>query len=136
VKRGAPGPSRARARVPKLVRQPILGILEPPGQRPPQVLHPDGSDETVFPHETPDLVRLGRPLADQSLADPVRGLAVLLRHALDRHETHAGASHRFADCFRIDTIVLVALHVRLHELRRDELHSKTSLLKLACPVVG
>jgi hypothetical protein len=64
------------------------------------------------------------------------GLTVLLRHALDRDETHTRSTHRLADRFRVDAIVLVALDVRLHELGCDELDAKSPLLELAPPVMG
>jgi hypothetical protein len=49
-------------------------------------------------------------------------LQVLIRRTIDRHWTHPGAAGRFTNTFGIATIGLIALHIRLHGLRRHELH--------------
>ena len=44
----------------------------------------------------------------------------LLVSRLDRHKAHRRPRNRLADCFRIGSIVLVALDVRLHVFRRHQ----------------
>ena len=45
------------------------------------------------------------------------GLQIQLIIAVDRHETHPGASHGLGDCFRIGVVILVGLYIQLHLLR-------------------
>ncbi len=59
----------------------------------------------------------------------------LLLYGLDRHETHVRPRHRLTNRLSIVAIVLVALHVRLDELRRHELDLVAQLDELARPVV-
>src|SRR5580704_16832279 len=54
------------------------------------------------------------------LAYSVQRLQIELVIALDRHEAHRGAGYSLGACFRIDVVVLVRLHVRLHILRRHQ----------------
>ena len=44
-------------------------------------------------------------------------------------------AHRLADCLGVVGVVLVALHVRLHKLRGNQLHPESLLLQLARPVM-
>jgi hypothetical protein len=62
-------------------------------------------------------VRLGGALSNQFTADAVHGLQVLLSDGLGRDEAHAGPARRFADRLRVVGVVLLALDVRLDELR-------------------
>ena len=62
-------------------------------------------------------------------------LDILLLDGLHRHEAHARSTHRLADRFGIVGVVLIALHIRLHELRCDQLHAITTRLQLTRPIV-
>jgi hypothetical protein len=59
----------------------------------------------------------------------------LLLGCLDRHEPHRRAQNRLANRFRIGGIVLVALDVRLHILRRHQPHLMPKRAQLARPVM-
>src|SRR5215472_16205793 len=58
--------------------------------------------------------------SDQKVAGSVEQENGLLVGALDRHEPHSRPLHRFADRFGIRRVVLLALDVGPHELRRHE----------------
>src|SRR5579859_5463960 len=48
----------------------------------------------------------------------------------------SGSAHRLADRLGVVGIVLVALHIRLHELRCDQLYAIAQRLQFPCPVMG
>ena len=64
------------------------------------------------------------------------GLNVLLLNALHGYKPHPWPTHRLADRFGVIRVVLVALHVRLHKLRRNQLHCESHLLQLTRPVMS
>jgi hypothetical protein len=74
------------------------------------------SNDSIFTHKTPDLVRLCCSLSHQFFPNPVSGLDILLVYRLNRHESHMRATHCLADGRSIDPIILVALHIRLNKL--------------------
>src|SRR5262244_4161251 len=76
-----------------------------------------------------------RTLAYQPLAATVQQHGSLLVSRLDRHKAHRRAPNRLADRFRIGGIVLVALDVRLHVLRRHQSHLVAKRPQLPPPVV-
>ncbi len=57
----------------------------------------------------------------------------LLFDIFDRYKPHVWPANRFADCLGIRCIVFIGFHVRLDELRRNELHRVPKLRKLARP---
>ena len=59
----------------------------------------------------------------------------LLLCRLDRHKSHRRALNRLANRFGIGRIVLVALDVRLHVLRRHQPHLMAQRAELARPVM-
>jgi hypothetical protein len=63
-------------------------------------------------------------------------LARLLLRRLDRHKSHRRALNSLANRCRIGGIVLIALDVRLHVLRRHQPHLVPKRTQLARPVVG
>ena len=63
----------------------------------------------------------------------MQGLHVGLFHRLDRHTSHGGPAHRFADRFRIATIILVGL-LGLDILGTHHL-TRSDLLKRSTPVM-
>ena len=63
-----------------------------------------------------------RALTDKSLPCPMQRQYRLLLDVLDWNKSHARAAHRLADRLGIGGIVLVALHVRLDELRGHQAH--------------
>src|SRR5262249_4603250 len=63
-----------------------------------------------------------RTLPHQPLPATVQQHSSLRVSRLDRHKAHRRAPNRLADRFRIGGIVLVALDVRLHVLRRHQSH--------------
>src|ERR1700747_810434 len=70
-------------------------------------------------------------------AAPGHGAAAqrLLVSRLDRHKSHRRAPNSLANRFRIGGIVLVALEVRLHVLRRHKPPLMAQRTKLARPVM-
>src|SRR5262245_53644193 len=76
-----------------------------------------------------------RTLAHQPLPATVQQHGSLLVSRLDRHKAHRRALNRLANRFRIGGIVLVALDVRLHVLRRHQSHLVAKRAQLPRPVV-
>ena len=58
------------------------------------------------------------PLTEAILS--VCGLDLLLPNTLHRDKSNVRSTHRFADCLGIVSVVLVAVHIGLYELRRNE----------------
>jgi len=65
----------------------------------------------------------------------VYGQHRLLLHRLDRHEAHVGSGYGLAYRLCVGRVVLVALDVRLHELRRYQPNSVTEPLQLSGPMM-
>src|SRR5262249_39493660 len=76
-----------------------------------------------------------RTLAYQPLPATVQQHGSLLVSRLDRHKAHCRAPNSLADRFRIGGIVLIALDVRLHVLRRHQSHLVAKRAQLPRPVV-
>src|SRR5262245_4897524 len=76
-----------------------------------------------------------RTLAHQPLAATVQQHGSWRVSRLDRHKAHRRAHSRLADRFGIGGIVLVALDVRLHVLRRHQPHLMAKRAQLPRPVV-
>jgi hypothetical protein len=62
-------------------------------------------------------------------------LDILLLNTLHSNKAHVRSTHRFADRLGIIGVVLVALHVGLHELRRNQADGVASSLKFSRPMV-
>src|SRR5262249_273813 len=77
-----------------------------------------------------------RTLAHQPLPATVQKHGSLLVRRLDRHKTHRRAPNSLANRFRIGGIVLIALDVRLHVLRRHQPHLVSKRTQLARPVMA
>src|SRR5262249_4328470 len=84
-----------------------------------QALRRDHAELGQMPAQT---VTQPRTLAPQPLPATVQQHGSLLVSRLDRHKAHRRAPNRLADRFGIGGIVLVALDVRLHVLRRHQSH--------------
>ena len=112
------------------------GILEYLRQALAQVTQAAGDDQPVFAQQPPGLIGHCRALFDQVLTDAVQHLDVLLFRAFQRHKVHARPADGFTDGLGIVRIILVALHIRLDELRRDQAHLMPLLDQLASPIVG
>src|SRR5262249_26579078 len=92
-------------------------------------------DHAEFGQMPAQSVHQTRTLAHQPLPATVQKHGSLLVSRLDRHKAHRRAPNRLADRFRIGGIVLVALDVRLHVLRRHQSHLVPKRAQLARPVV-
>lgn len=66
---------------------------------------------------------------DEPVTNPMHRLEVELVIGLNRDEAHVLALDCLRDSFRIDEVVLVGLHKRLHELRRNQPHIVPLLLQ-------
>jgi len=96
---------------------------------------PLGDDEAVLGQQPPDLVRLRGARLDEALAGAVQGQHRLLPGVLDRHEAHVGTPHGLANRLGVRRVVLVRLHVRLHELRGHQPDRVPQLAELLGPVM-
>lgn len=70
-------------------------------------------------------------MGHQAVAHPVERLQVDLLRRPHLHEAHGWPRYGLRDRLGVDQVVLVALHVRLHELRRHDAHRMAHRLKLA-----
>jgi hypothetical protein len=84
----------------------------------------------------PQRVHQHRALTHQLLAATMQQCRRLLLCRLDRHKSHRRALNRLANRFRIGGIMLIALDVRLHVLRRHQPHLVPKRTQLARPVMG
>jgi hypothetical protein len=76
-----------------------------------------------------------RPLPQQKIARPVLHQPTLLLGRLHPHKSHRRPADRLADRLRVGRIVLTALDVSLHILRRHQTNLMTELRQLTCPVM-
>jgi len=58
----------------------------------------------------------------QPVAYTMERLKINLVLGFDGNKAHVLSRHRLGDGFRVEEVVLVRLHVRLHELGRDQSH--------------
>jgi hypothetical protein len=72
------------------------------------------------PRRPPILIDQPDAISHKSIANPMNRLHRQLLGGLDRHEAHVWSADRFADRFRVISIVLVGLHVGRDELRTDQ----------------
>ena len=75
------------------------------------------------------------PLAHQQIACSMLHQLTLLLGRLDRYEPHGWTPHRLADRLGVGGIVLVALDVGLHILRRHQTNLMPELRQLARPIM-
>ena len=78
---------------------------------------PARCDYPMLAEQTAHLIDQRGAALEQLLADPMQGLQVLLRFALDRHKPHRRPGHRFAYRLGIVGVSLIALAVGGDELR-------------------
>ncbi len=76
------------------------------------------------------------PLTHQQIARSMLHQLALLFGRLRRDEPHGWAPHRLTDRFGVSRVVLVALDVGLHVLRRHQPHPVTKLRQFTRPVMG
>jgi len=69
------------------------------------------------------------PMFHEEWSRLVHGLQVSLFHRLDRDNSHGGPTHRFADRFRISTIILDGLDVGLDMFEVRQFASMAELFK-------
>jgi hypothetical protein len=83
----------------------------------------------------PQRVHQHRALTHQLLTATMQQRRRLLLCRLDRHKSHRRALNSLANRFGIGGIVLIALDVRLHVLRRHQPHLMAQRAELARPVM-
>ena len=76
------------------------------------------------------------PLPHQKIARSMQHQPALLLGRFDLHETHGRPPHRLADRLGVGGIVLVALDVGLHVLRRHQPHLVAKLREFTRPIMG
>ena len=75
------------------------------------------------------------PLPHQKIARPMQHQPALLLDRFDLHKTHGRPPHRLADRLGVGRIVLVALYIGLHVLRRHQSHPMTKPRQFTRPIV-
>ena len=75
------------------------------------------------------------PLTAEDHADPVQHHRALLLRRFDPDEPHGRTRHRLADRLGIGSVVLAPFDIRLHILRRHQLHVVPQRDQLARPVM-
>jgi len=76
------------------------------------------------------------PLPHQKVARSMQHQTALLLGRFDLHKSHGRPSHRLTDCLGVSGVVLVALDVGLHVLRRHQSHPVAKLRQLPRPIMG
>ncbi len=79
-------------------------------------------DKDAFVVYLPHAVGKLCAVVDEPAAHPDQHQRRLLIGGLCRHETHRRSAHRLAQRLGIRCVILAALHIRLRQLRRDQLH--------------
>jgi hypothetical protein len=77
----------------------------------------------------PNLINDGRLVFNEERSRAGQGLHIGLFHRLDRRKAHGGPTHRFADRFRISTIIRVGLDMGLDILGTHQLGGMPGLFK-------
>ena len=77
--------------------------------------------QAILGYQTTDLVGLAITPTVKLFSAPVCRLDGLVLPRLHRHEAHVRSAHGFADRLGIPGVILVAFHIRLHELRGNQL---------------
>src|SRR5262245_58520510 len=113
---------------PKPLAQAITHILQPHWYGPTKLLQLARRNEPVLAYQSANLIALGRALFDQSAANAVNRLNVLLLDRLYGYETHLRPTHCLADGLCIVGVILVTLDIWLHKLRRNQFHRVASPL--------
>ena len=75
-------------------------------------------------------------MIDQPLSSTMEALDILLDNRFLRDEAHMWLLNGNADCLRVISIILLALHERLHILRRNDLDRMSLGLKMPLPMKG
>ncbi|GCD76447.1 hypothetical protein NBRC3299_2739 [Acetobacter pasteurianus NBRC 3299] len=92
-------------------------------------------DETEFIQNGTQGIHQFRALVHQTLPGPEKNATRLLRFSAWFDKAHFRLTGRNDDRFRISSIVLLALHERLHILRSDQSDLVTSSCQFASPVM-
>ena len=74
-------------------------------------------------------------LSHQQIADPMLHQSALLLRGLNPHKAHGRPTHGLADRLGVGSIVLVALDVGLHVLRRHQPHLMAELREFTRPIM-
>ncbi len=86
-------------------------------------------------HVRPQSIDQLGPLPHQKVTRAMQHQLPLLLDRFDLHKTHGRPPHRLADRLGIGGIVLVALDVGLHVLRRHQPHLMAKLREFTRPIV-
>jgi hypothetical protein len=84
------------------------------------LVEPSGGDQSELRRIAADRVAQLGALANQPVAQADQHLRRLPLGRLDRNKAHPRPAHRFADRLRIGAVVLVARHIGLDQLRRQQ----------------
>ena len=116
--------------------KPVRRVLQPSRYRPSQLTQISRGATNPYSYTSPrSWFAFAVRSLDQACPNPVHRLDVLLLDRLDRYVAHTPPAHRLADRLRVVGVVLVALHVRLHKLRRNQLYHVALRLQQSCPVM-
>ncbi len=121
--------------LPRHVRQARIAIVANNGNQLPDIAQALRRHHSELRQMRPQRIHQHRALTHQLLTATMQQRRRLLLCRLDRHKSHRRAPNRLANRFRIGGIVLIALDVRLHVLRRHQPHLMAKRAQLARPVV-
>ena len=91
--------------------------------------------QSILGQQAPNLIDDGGAVFHEERARAMQGLNVGLFYRLDRHTSHGRPAHRFADRFRISTVILVRLDIRPDLSGTHHLDAMTDLLKRSTPIM-
>jgi hypothetical protein len=109
--------------------------IDDPSRHQQRPLEPLGDVDAKLGEQAADHVDQLCTLLDQQIARPVHRQRRLLLGRLHRHEPHRRPRHRFANRFRIGSVGLAALDIRLDVSRRHQAHLMAEFDQFACPVM-
>ena len=115
-------------------RQPVALLKQTCGQ-PFEARRSQLRDHAELGARRAQVVDVHRALLHQVAARAMRGQHGRRLLALHRSEAHGGTLRRLADRLRVERVVLLALHVRLHEGRRDQPRVVPQITQPATPPV-
>jgi hypothetical protein len=117
-------------------RQTVLGIFQYRGNLVLGTVTTLGHDQAKFREQPPQLINERGALLDEARSHPMQAENGLLFIALDRHEAHAGPSHRLANGLGVVAVVLAALAVGGDEARGHDPDPVTEPPQFPAPVMG
>src|SRR5262249_42691005 len=121
--------------LPRHSRQALIAIIADNGDQLAHIAQALRRHHSELRQMCPQRIHQHRALAHQLLATTMQQLTCLLLSRLNRHKPHGRSPNGFTNRFGVGGVVLVALDVRLHVLRRHQPHLVPKRAELASPVM-